>query len=73
MWIQATPRKFKRTSCGKCRTRWVPQRNARQLLLRGVLEVKPTLAEKVSSSGKPDGRWEEDTNAGVYGNLLGLN
>lgn len=55
MRIQATLRKFKRDTCGKCRTGWVPNWDARELLLGGVLEVKPTPAEKVSSFGKPGG------------------
>lgn len=67
------PKKIQMGHLGKCRTGCVANRDARELLPEGVLEVKPTLAEKVRSSGKPGGGWEEDTNAGVYGNLLGLN
>lgn len=37
---------------GKCRTEWVPNRKARKPPLGSILKVKPTLAEKVSSSGK---------------------
>lgn len=36
----------------KCRTEWVPNQDARKSLLGGVLKGKPTLVEKVGSSGK---------------------